>query len=296
MKNPNLFLLTDRLFIVGLFSLLVNDHIIKYAAPSFLTGKLSDIFGLFIFPFFWSVFFTKHSLRIYILTAVLFVFWKSPASSNIITTINQSLGIQLYRVIDYSDWLALLVLPFSYKHLHRIIDHQPKLHQTIHVPVMISLLCLLTFIATTLPHLSVTKNIPINKRYYCHVPKHEIFKNKLRPVAYSSDSLAANMIDSIFFLEFDHENTRFRTKVKIVQADSNQTIIDFLLLESYLLTGRLFFGFHKESVSKLDSLTTEDYAIIFQSRVIDDLENNKAPRPRIYYENPRLDSLVRIIH
>ncbi|MBN2007155.1 MAG: hypothetical protein JXA21_27640, partial [Anaerolineae bacterium] len=34
---------------VGL--LLLNDHVLKRAAPSALTGKLSDFAGLFFFPF-----------------------------------------------------------------------------------------------------------------------------------------------------------------------------------------------------------------------------------------------------
>lgn len=39
------------LLIFSILVLLLNDHLLKAAAPSFLTGKLSDFAGLFFFPF-----------------------------------------------------------------------------------------------------------------------------------------------------------------------------------------------------------------------------------------------------
>lgn len=42
-------LLTDKLFLLGLIILLTNDFIFKYEASGLITGKLSDISGLFIF-------------------------------------------------------------------------------------------------------------------------------------------------------------------------------------------------------------------------------------------------------
>ncbi len=39
------------LLILSILVLLLNDHLLKAAAPSALTGKLSDFAGLFFFPF-----------------------------------------------------------------------------------------------------------------------------------------------------------------------------------------------------------------------------------------------------
>lgn len=38
--------------LVSLVVLLVNDHVLKFAAPGWVTGKLSDVAGLAFFPFF----------------------------------------------------------------------------------------------------------------------------------------------------------------------------------------------------------------------------------------------------
>ena len=43
----------DPLFLVGLGILLLNDFYLKYAFSNAFTGKLSDVAGLFIFPFFF---------------------------------------------------------------------------------------------------------------------------------------------------------------------------------------------------------------------------------------------------
>jgi len=37
--------------LISISLLLFNDHVLKIAAPSPLTGKLSDFAGLFFFPF-----------------------------------------------------------------------------------------------------------------------------------------------------------------------------------------------------------------------------------------------------
>ena len=39
------------LSLLSIFLLLVNDHILKMLFPSWITGKLSDLMGLFFFPF-----------------------------------------------------------------------------------------------------------------------------------------------------------------------------------------------------------------------------------------------------
>jgi hypothetical protein len=43
--------LTHGITLLSIALLLLNDHLLKLVAPSFLTGKLSDFAGLFFFPF-----------------------------------------------------------------------------------------------------------------------------------------------------------------------------------------------------------------------------------------------------
>lgn len=107
-------LLLSPLFIIGLFLLLLNDFYLKEAVPGILTGKLSDFAGLFIFPLFCSAFFPKRKLTIYVSTALFFIFWKSPFSQFIIDGWN-SFGIfSIGRIVDFTDLIALAILPFSF--------------------------------------------------------------------------------------------------------------------------------------------------------------------------------------
>jgi len=112
-------LLLSPLFIIGLFLLLLNDFYLKEAVPGILTGKLSDFAGLFIFPLFGSAFFPKRKLTIYVSTALFFIFWKSLFSQFIIDGWN-SFGIfSIGRIVDFTDLIALAILPFSYLYSSR---------------------------------------------------------------------------------------------------------------------------------------------------------------------------------
>nr|WP_315150011.1 hypothetical protein [uncultured Flavobacterium sp.] len=101
-------------FILALTILLLNDFFFKNYYGNWLTGKLSDFAGLFVFPLFWTILFPKLKDKIYFITAILFIYWKSIYSEPLLHIINQYSIINLNRVVDLTDLLALLILPFSY--------------------------------------------------------------------------------------------------------------------------------------------------------------------------------------
>jgi hypothetical protein len=107
-------------FVVAVALLLVNDWILKPAFGNWWTGKLSDFAGLYAFPLFWSAFLPRRRRMIYALTAVAFVVWKSPLSEPLIATWN-AIGLwSVSRVVDYTDWIALVaLLPSSRSVLER---------------------------------------------------------------------------------------------------------------------------------------------------------------------------------
>jgi len=80
MKPKQKSILVSQLFILGLVILLINDFYLKPTFGRPITGKLSDFSGLFIFPLFWVSFFPNKKNLIFILTALLFVIWKSTYS------------------------------------------------------------------------------------------------------------------------------------------------------------------------------------------------------------------------
>jgi hypothetical protein len=106
--------LTAPGFLVGLAVLLVNDFVLKQLSHNWLTGKLSDVAGLFIFPLFVVAFLPQRKLYIYLSTAAGFAFWKSGYSQPLINNLNLILPFSVGRTVDVTDLFALLVLPASY--------------------------------------------------------------------------------------------------------------------------------------------------------------------------------------
>ena len=112
MKRKELIL--NPYFILGLFILLLNDFYLKYEFGNFITGKLSDFAGLLIFPMFVASIIPRLNKSISFITGLGFFIWKLPLFTPVIDLINQHLPITIHRVIDYSDYLALLILPLSH--------------------------------------------------------------------------------------------------------------------------------------------------------------------------------------
>jgi hypothetical protein len=108
--------LTSRGFLVALALLLANDFVFKAYAANWITGKLSDFAGLFVFAVFWTAIAPRHRLAIHLATAAAFALWKSPLSDPVISMWNADGMWPVQRVVDYSDWGALIVLPASYRY------------------------------------------------------------------------------------------------------------------------------------------------------------------------------------
>lgn len=110
MKNSDYLL--NRVFLSALFLLLFNDFYLKAAAPSFLSGKLSDVSGLVVFALFFTFLLgTKLKPAVFIASALLFCWWKSAFSTGFIQSWNRILPFySLERTVDYSDLFCLVVL------------------------------------------------------------------------------------------------------------------------------------------------------------------------------------------
>lgn len=107
--------LLSPIFIFCLVLLILNDFLLKATFHNVFTGKLSDFCGLFIFPIFWCALFPKFKSWIFILSGILFVFWKSEYSSGLIESVNTFFPLQ--RTVDPTDLLALPVLLLGWLHL-----------------------------------------------------------------------------------------------------------------------------------------------------------------------------------
>ncbi len=136
LKNPQ--------FLMGLGMLVLNDYWLKWQFHNWFTGKLSDVVGLYFFPVFVCSFFPKYKKHIYWLVALLFVFWKSSLSGGFIAALH-GLHLPFARVVDYSDFIALVALPVSYKYS----NVQEAFNESGSWPV--AFVALLVFCADSLP-------------------------------------------------------------------------------------------------------------------------------------------------
>jgi len=122
MKNRKYELLLHPIFVISILLLLLNDIYLKYALRNWITGKLSDFTGLFAFIIFLLVFFPGYKKTVIIFCGLLFTWWKSAFSQSFINGINSFSPFQLARIVDYSDLIALTVLPGVYFISDKIYD------------------------------------------------------------------------------------------------------------------------------------------------------------------------------
>jgi hypothetical protein len=129
-------------FVVALLILLLNDHLLKYLYPNWLTGKLSDFAGLFAFASLFYAFFPRHKTLIGCTIGLGFVLWKSPLSQPIIDFWNGLNIVPVARVVDYSDLLAVSILPVAAYHfsIAQKRNLQPKLAYSIFLVSLLGIL------------------------------------------------------------------------------------------------------------------------------------------------------------
>lgn len=120
MQNNFRQILISPLFLSGLALLLLNDFLLKPQFHNFLTGKISDFAGLFIFALFWTALFPRRKFSFLIFIAVLFVFWKSPLADGLIDLWNRLLFFKIGRTVDYGDLSALVVLPAAWIYSEKV--------------------------------------------------------------------------------------------------------------------------------------------------------------------------------
>jgi len=114
--------LLSPIFLISLIILLVNDWYLKVEFPGFITGKLSDVVGLFAFAYFFSSLLPKRKLLVHLSTALIFILWKMPIADGLISIWNEFLPYSIGRVIDYTDYLTLPILLLSYYYNQKPIN------------------------------------------------------------------------------------------------------------------------------------------------------------------------------
>lgn len=134
-KSIRLSIFISSGFLLSLAVLLLNDYYLKSSYSNWLTGKLSDVVGLFLFSLFWAALFSQRTRAVAVISGILFLMWKLPLSQPAIDFWNSISSIRIARVVDYSDLLALTVLPFSVRYFN---SYRPvRVRQVLAVPVVV---------------------------------------------------------------------------------------------------------------------------------------------------------------
>lgn len=126
-RSTDLDLLRSAPFVGALALLVVNDHVLKPAFHNAVTGKLSDVAGLFALALFCRALAPARRTAVCLTIAALWVWWKLPLSQLALDAWN-ALGVfPLGRVVDPTDLLALVVLPAAWSYAPRARADRPAL-------------------------------------------------------------------------------------------------------------------------------------------------------------------------
>lgn len=241
-------------FLISILLLLLNDFFLKEAYHNFLTGKLSDFTGLFALPYFLSLIFPKFIKANYVFSAIFFIIWKTELIQPIFDVLN-SIGLNFTRVIDYTDLIALSVLPLSYLYWNnesfqicRVPDLKP----------VIMIACSFAFIATS----GATQMQEVNME--CNVElrtKMDIYKAKrLMNVGYSLTN------EYSYSIKVPEKSIHINTEV-VIKIINGELSVRLLKINSWEIKGNLLFGIDHDDEVFLDNLKCSDYQKLFLESV-----------------------------
>lgn len=294
-KDTHLEKVKAPLFLIGLATLLLNDFYFKYQFSNELTGKLSDIAGLFVFPYFISIFNPRTSKFAYCFTATIFIFWKLPVSQAFIDFCN-GFGIGLYRTIDYSDLVALLVLPFSYYYFNSII--LKSINQQKPIVTFVAVISVFAFCATTLPRREMTLRVKTNKAFVLELSKEKLFTflHPAHDYSDSRDTLQNSSSDSLFYVYFriPELKANVTSLVNIKDLNSGRVVIQLDSIISSYVTGGLFTGIDQDDIDNLEELTPSDFENYFEKYFINLINNNSASTTLYYEKKKTLNSYQQV--
>ena len=270
----DLSLFTANYFILSLFLLLLNDFYLKYEFHNFITGKLSDFSGLFIFPYFISVFFANKTKEIYIFTFVLFIFWKLEISEQFIKFISKITDFAFYRTVDLSDLIALSILPFSFNYFHSQNKVQKNnKNSSFALNSLIGVITVYSFLADTNPRQEVKVKIKSKKEFKIQSSKEQILNSLIPRYSYTKFLKTDSLITICYDVpEYRAEAT---AKVQILKIDKESTVIKIDSITGVEIMGHLFFGISQSNINACEKMNSSEYEEHFKASFIDMITYNR---------------------
>lgn len=139
---------------ISLVLLLLNDHVLKYQYPGWFSGKASDFAGVFLVVLVLRGTFQTRAALVSIGVAVAFTWWKSSYSQYLIDFLNEYTLVTITRTVDYTDLLALFVIPIAnYVHTNRTrFSLKMKFTEILKIPVMVVAMFAIMGTSVMMPH------------------------------------------------------------------------------------------------------------------------------------------------
>ncbi len=213
-------LIINPLFILALFLLIANDFYLKANYPSWITGKLSDFTGIYIFSIFFGYLLLSKlrsikSLVIYLITiSFVFTIWKIGPITEIFEPLFIKTGLPMpYKTTDPTDLFCLPVLLFSFLQLKKHMGHgYYEIHKGLIKKLsLISLLILSTFsiMATSpLPTKVINVNESIQAPSSLSKPQ---FLFKIQEILYQNGfslNTSRHKFEEQYYIEFNYNSKR----------------------------------------------------------------------------------------
>ena len=189
-------------FLAALAVLLANDLWWKAAFGNWLTGKLSDFAGLFVVVVLATAFRPANSRAIALATAIAFALWKSPAAQPLIDGWNAMAPYPIARVVDYSDLLALSMIPLARRY---VVVARPIAPAASRYPIMG--LALLAILGTS-------KAPPVTEPY--QAMEHVTFYSE--PPLYGVAASRAEVLERLRQADFTVKSGALSTDVEILSG------------------------------------------------------------------------------
>jgi len=138
MKNNLSDLLFSWPFLLALSVLLINDGYLKAEYVNGLTGKLSDFSGIFLVSLLLFRLLPNYIKPLFIFICTAFLYWKSAYSEPLIQMINHYTPLTYGRVVDYTDLLALIMVPLAGSELlQKKIGINKPLQKLLKIPLIL---------------------------------------------------------------------------------------------------------------------------------------------------------------
>jgi len=235
--------LNTLVFLFALFTLILNDAILKWQFHNWWTGKLSDAAGLIVAPIFLFILFPKIKQHAVFALGLFFIFWKSPFSQSMIDFVNSLSALNFHRVVDYSDLITLPFLGIPYFLIGK--NRKPILlgiFKKFNPSLLILVLTSFTLFSTSMVRYAFPEgDIYLGKSFKVKKSKDYIF-NKFEQKGYVikdttfSDSISR--YNSYFFIEnfVLNRDTLFNVKFNLTEESKRKTqiyIINISFNEAY---------------------------------------------------------------